>query len=281
MKPTRGYYCIIQFCPDLGRLEAANIGVLLFCPDLGFLRARTSSDNARIRHFFGDEGHDWARINSFKLGIEQRLEVERGDIRTLEALETFIARRANLVQISPPRPMKVTDPEKDLDQLFKDLVGGQARVHRGLSLKRFLRQKFMTAGLTNKIQTDIRVKVPISERQIEVPYGFQNGRFNLIQPAGFQATNPEHAKNTACRYAVEGESLYENPDPQLGRLQLILVGKFGPSQSESRSGVERILKEHHVRLYTATEVDRLVEEIRTTAKDLPNSVISESELGDR
>jgi len=30
MNPTRGYYCIIQYCPDLGRLEAANIGVLLF-----------------------------------------------------------------------------------------------------------------------------------------------------------------------------------------------------------------------------------------------------------
>ena len=38
MKPSRGYYCIIQYCPDLGRLEAANIGVLLFCPDRGFLK---------------------------------------------------------------------------------------------------------------------------------------------------------------------------------------------------------------------------------------------------
>ena len=127
MKPMRGYYSIIQYCPDLGRLEAANIGVLLLCPDLGFLKARMSRDNARIRHFFGDEGHDWTRINAFKSGIEERLEVEHDDIRTLEALESFISRRANLIQISPPRPMKVHDPEKDLDQLFKDLVGGQAR----------------------------------------------------------------------------------------------------------------------------------------------------------
>lgn len=272
MKPTRGYYCIIQFCPDLGRLEAANIGVLLFCPDLGFLRVRTSNNNTRIRHFFGDEGHDWVQINSFKVGIEQRLEVEREDIRTLEALETFIARRANLIQISPPRPMKVKDPEKDLDQLFTDLVGGQARIHRRSSLKGYLRQKFTTAGLVNKIRTDIRVKVPISERQIEIPYGFKNGRYNLIQLAGFQATNPEHTKLTACRYAVEGESLYENPDPELGRLQLILVGKFGTNQSENRSGVERILNKHRVRLFAVNEVDRLVEEIKKTARDLPDTV---------
>ena len=270
MKPSRGYYSIIQFCPDLGRLEAANIGVLLFCPDLGFLGVRTSRDNARIRHFFGDESHDWARINSFKLGIEERLGVERDEIRTLESLETFIARRANAIQISPPRPMKVTDPEKDLDQLFKDLVGGQPRSQRGPNLKGFLRREFAKAGLDRKIQRDIRVRVPVSERQIEVPYGFQNGRYNLIQVAGFQATNPEHAKTTACRYAVEGESLYEHPDPHLGRLQLIVVGKFGSQQSGSRSGVGRILAAHHVRLYSATEVDQLVEEIKRTAKDFPD-----------
>ncbi len=109
--------------------------------------------------------------------------------------------------------MKVSDPEKDLDQLFQDLVGGQARVKSGPSLKRFLGQKFEKAGLDKMIQTDIRVKVPISERELEVPYGYQNGRFNLIQLAGFQATNPEQAKITACRYAVEGESLFENADP--------------------------------------------------------------------
>jgi hypothetical protein len=268
VKPSRGYYCIIQYCPDLGRLEAANIGVLLFCPDRGFLRARTSSDNARIRHFFGDEGHDWSRINSFKAGIEDRLVVEKDEILTLEALESFIARRANLIQITPPRPMKVFDPEQDLDSPFQDLVGGQARANRGQSLKRFLRQKFTAAGLDRKIKTDIRVRVPISERPIEVPYGFQNGRFNLIQLTKFQAANPQQAQITACRYAVEGQSLYETPDPHLGPLQLIVVGKFGSNQPHSRTGVEKILKEHHVRLYATTELDRLVDEIRRTARDL-------------
>jgi len=51
VKPTRGYYWIIQYCPDLGRLEAANIGVLLFCPDRE-IKARMASDNGRIRHFW-------------------------------------------------------------------------------------------------------------------------------------------------------------------------------------------------------------------------------------
>ncbi|WP_165233373.1 DUF3037 domain-containing protein [Aquisphaera insulae] len=270
MKPSRGYYCIIQYCPDLARLEAANIGVLLFCPERDFLQARMSGDNARIRHFFSEAPHDWIQINAFKNGLIDRLDVEREEIRTLEALETFIGRRANQIQISPPRPMKVTDPSRDLDQLYADLVGGRARHSKGQSLSGFLRKKFVGAGLDRKIRENIRVTVPVSQREIELPFGFQNGRFNLIQVARFEAEAPERAKDTACRYAVEGQSLYENPDPTLGPLQLILVGRFR-SVAESRPGVERILEAHKVRLYASTEVDRLVDEIRRTARALPES----------
>src|SRR5208337_3569030 len=112
MNPAKGYYSLIQYCPDLSRLEAANIGVVLFCPERWFLRALTSGDNRRIIHFFGKEGHDWVRINSFKLALEERLQVEDGKIRSVEDLEKFIALRANRILMTPPRPMQVGDPEK-------------------------------------------------------------------------------------------------------------------------------------------------------------------------
>src|SRR5260370_42102191 len=127
MKPAKGYYSIIQYCPDFSRLEAANIGVLLFCPERCFLKARPARGNKRIKRFFGSEGQDWSRTDSFKIAVEERLDVENGAINTLEDLERFIATRANRLQIAPPRPMQVTDPEKDLDQLFHELVGGQHR----------------------------------------------------------------------------------------------------------------------------------------------------------
>ena len=129
MKPTKGYYSLIQYCPDLSRLEAANIGVLLFCPDRLFLQARTTRDNRRIRHIFGREGHDWSQINSFKIGLEERLEVERPNIQNLDDLQRFIELRANQIQITTPRPMRVRNPDEDLAQLFQDLVGGAQRKH--------------------------------------------------------------------------------------------------------------------------------------------------------
>ncbi len=268
MTPTTGYYSIIQYCPDPSRVEAANIGVLLFAPKLCFLKARTATGNARIRRFFGAQGHDWRRINSFKQAIEERLEVEQGTIHTLEDLEQFIGRRANRLRITPPRSMRVINPEKDLDDLFRDLVGGRPRSEQPASFKQYVGAQFARAGLSPKIRTDIQVVVPAFARRVEVPYGFQNGRFNLIQPARFQATDAATVIPTACRYAVEGRSLYESPDAELGELQLVVVGQFPASAAEPKQVVARILAENKVRLYPASNLDRLIDEIRRTGKDL-------------
>ena len=55
MKPQKGYYSIVQYCPELSRFEAANIGVLLFRPVSGFLNVMTSGNNRRIIKFFGSK----------------------------------------------------------------------------------------------------------------------------------------------------------------------------------------------------------------------------------
>ncbi len=47
MSTKRGYYSLIQFCPNPSRAEAVNLGVLLFCPEAGFIGARTSATNQR------------------------------------------------------------------------------------------------------------------------------------------------------------------------------------------------------------------------------------------
>ena len=276
MKPAKGYYSIVQYCPDLSRLEAANIGVLLFCPDRHFLKARMERGHGRVQKFFGSDGHDWSRIESFKRAVDERLQVEDAHIKTIDDLRKFIARRANRIQITPPRPMRVTDPEKNLDQLFAELVEAEHHRQHTPSLRHYLSQQFTSAGLTSKLRKDVKVKVPVLDRQIEIPFGFLNGRFNLIQPAGFRAAEPVQVETTACRYAVEGRSLYDHPDPQLGKLQLVVVGMFGPEESATKTRVRRILVDNKVRLFATSELSQLIEEIRETAKDLPTNAASAS-----
>jgi hypothetical protein len=268
MTAHQGYYSLIQYCPDLGRLEAANIGVLLFRPRPHFLKAVTVPNNRRIIRFFGSEGHDWARINAFKKGLEDRIAVEGPAIETVEQLEKFIAQRANLLQITPPRPMKVVHPKEDLDELYKELLGESVHWTSTRTLRRFLAERFSTAGVEAKIRKEIRVRVPLLQKEVDIPFGFQNGRFNLINPVQFESTQPEQSVVTACKYAVEGRSLYENPDPKLGELQLVVVGKFRPKDQESPSRVQRVFQDYRVNLFRTSELPQLIEEIRTTGKDI-------------
>jgi len=273
MNVERGYYSLIQFCPDRERLEAANIGVVLFCPESGFLGARTARGNHRIRQFFGhDADFDWSQINTIKKSIEKRLAKEQalGELKNLEDLETFIAKRANQIQLTQPRPMKVFDPTSDLDQLFVDIIGEPKRRTKSGGLKARIEESFERGGVNDRIQRDICVEVPIFSKSVQIPYGFQNGRFNLITPVRFESGDPDAAVKTACRYAVEGESLYRHEDQRLGEMQLLVLGKFRAKDSASRDIVGRILGEHDVRLFDMVTLPELVDEIRHGAKPLAN-----------
>lgn len=268
MNPVKGYYCLIQYCPDLGKLEAANVGVLLFCPERLYLKARTAGNNRRIIQFFGRAGHDWDRINSLKRGIEERLAKESSGIQTLEDLQRFIALRANVVQITPPRPMKVFDPEKDLAQLAHDFLGDIGTKTNQRSLKRIVQDKLFGAGLQDRLRTDIRIQVPLFKKEVEVPFGYKNGRFNLLTPVPFTAKDIDHSVNTACKYAVEGQSLNETTHPELGRLRFCVIGHFKPNDRETSDRVEAVLGKYDVKLYKTSRITTLVEEIKQTAKVL-------------
>jgi hypothetical protein len=265
---SKGYYSLIQYCPDLGRLEVANIGVLLFCPDRQFLHALTTKGNTRIVHFFGSKGHDWKRINSFKKGLEQRLERERSSMKTLADLQKFVDQRANLLQITPPRFMKVIDPQADLNNLYHELIGETTTKMKAKTLSKFLAEHLAGPSLARKLRTDIEVEVPAFGRFVEFPFGYQNGRFNLIKPVGFEASEPERSLATACKYAVEGQSLYKHRHPKLGDLQLVVVGQFRANDQESPTLVRNIFEENGVKLYSTSNVDSLVGDILHHGKDI-------------
>jgi len=271
MESSKGYYCLIQYCPDLSRLEAANIGVILFCPERRFIRAKTAQGNDRVRRFFGSQDNDWTQINAIKNSIENRLEVAGHDFKSLDDLTNFISTRANEMQISPPRPMKVFDPEKDLEELFEELVGGRSREPLKYSappVEKALAKTFRETGVEEFIHRDVTVTVPAFHKPLTVPFGFQNGRFNLIQPVRFHQTMESRIVDVACRHAVEGRSLYDHPDEKLGDLQLIVVGSFATESSEYKDLVSDILEENQVALHSIDEVQTLIEEIKTTGKKL-------------
>ena len=262
MKPNKGWFSIVQFCPDPNRLESANIGVLLFCPSLDFLDVQIATDNQRIIKFFGSKNYDLTLVNSFKKGLKERLRKEHDNIVDHEQLVDFVDRRANQIRISPPRSIRVAEPEKQLDELFAELVGGPTHRERGEGDR--LARNLEQPSIESKLYKSIPVTVPIDGRRLQVPYAFQNGRFNLIQPVRFQSENP---LRTAYRYAVEGDSIYETEHDKFGKMKLLVVGSFRSKSDENKQVVNRVLENHHVSLYSMDDVGKLVNEILTTGKN--------------
>lgn len=261
-QPSKGYFSIVQYCPDMARAEAANIGVVLVCPDRAFQQAVVSNDNARVRHFFGTQGHDWKEINIYKTAVVERVKAE--GFQTLVEFEKYVSSRANLVTMTRPRFVKVRDPKADLQRLYDELVGGRSRATRRTGFRKSVRSRLMRANLGDKLKEDISVTVPVIERQLNIPFAYRNGRVNLIRPVPFAAKDSDSVITTACKYAVEGRSLFESPHPQLGELRLVIVGRF--RSKKLVDPVHKIFEKHEVKLYHDTELGELIHEIQVSGK---------------
>src|SRR5262249_23010391 len=153
--------------------EAANVGVLLFCQDRNFIDVRTAASNQHIARFFGRESYDPERLRSLKRFIEDRVRLSK--IKTMDDLNRFIESRANEILIGQPRPMKVFNPESDLQKLYEELVGGKARTpdkHR--QFIRAVDDKFDVPELRQKVQRDVEIELPIIGSRLHYRYAFNN-----------------------------------------------------------------------------------------------------------
>ena len=235
MKPKRGYYSLIQFCPDASRLEAVNVGVVLLCPDAGFLAARTAAGNRRAEKLVERGEFDRAALNSAKRAIEHRLEVDRDSLLSLEDLQRFVATRGNSLKLTDPRPVKVFNPQRDLDSLFAQLVGGRARTQRPQPVTPELDGVFHRLNEEGRARLDWQVNVPVLGRTLRVPYAYRNGEWNLVKPQRFSGSEAS-AIGTAMRLAVEGDLLQRHVSDDEGAKRLIVVTLFsGNTDTQSVS----------------------------------------------
>lgn len=126
MNPTtRGYYSIIQYCPDPSRLEAVNIGIALFCPEVKFLKAAFGRRRIHVERLFGKQ--DWEFFELQKTALKARLSPQNDEFQELTDLEEFVAKRVGSFRLTPPRPVKVMDPTMELKDLLSRLVGNSAK----------------------------------------------------------------------------------------------------------------------------------------------------------
>jgi len=262
MRAYRGYYGLIQYCPDPGRAEAANIGVIVFCPELQFIDARISDSNERIRRFFGRESFDPARVNAAKRAIKSRLGVSREHFRCLEDFERFAQGRANELLITRPRPMRVEDPDSDLDRLCKELVGVSVPREKTSARIPELDELFRQPSLSGRVEFDKQVTVPVLERPLKVPYAYRNGTLNLVKPQSFSGAQSA-AIGAAERTAIEGDLLRRYPEEPDGQRCLIVIPTFETQALEQHLGarIGKLFGLYGVRTVFRNQIEQLAAEV--------------------
>jgi hypothetical protein len=263
MNETKGYYSLIQYCPDQSRLESINLGVVVFCPELHFLKARwLTNARPRVRKMFGEQ--DWHFLENQIGALDSRLSIEPA-FAGREEFVRFSETRANSLQLTAPRPVKVHDPSRAVETLFNDLVGEKPARPRAPQVAGRLTQALKSSGLLSVVRQNVEVQIPHLRRTLKASYGYQNGRYNLIEPAQFGLSDEEHVIEKASRVAVTGKFLYEGEDENLGLLQLVVVGDFKPDQQETRRVVSEIFANNRVNLYTFEQLDPLLADIKANA----------------
>lgn len=269
MTPARGYYSIVQYCPDPARFEAANVGVVLLCPDRGFVDMRYAKDNARVTRFFERGVYDISRLNLYKKGLAERIR-EGGEIESRESFATFASLQVNLLRLTPPAFCRVEEPCKAvLERLFQDLVGETTAAVKQTGLKSRLRDAFRASGLLDTVvREEVHVRVPAFRREEEFPFAWTNGKTNLIEPVRFMAERHDAIESAAAKRAVAGQSLRHADDSDLGPCELNVVGQFRATDAEAKATVKAILAEAGVPLIDAASLPQYLQTIRNTGRPL-------------
>lgn len=176
MNQHKGYYSLIQFCPDPSRLEGINLGVLVYSPDDGRLVFRLTQSNQRIRKVFGQQ--DWNFIDRVRESVQSRLQSEK--FETVHDLESYIAKRANVVQLTPLRPLKIGEIDQEVSALYRRLVESE-RVARQPRISTYLSRKLIEAGVEGFVKKSISIEIPtlkqLKEKSARSERGFLGGLF--------------------------------------------------------------------------------------------------------
>lgn len=272
MDMTKGYYSLIQFCPDRGRLETVNVGLVLLCPEHNFLKVRLSSSNTRLKKLVGGRGFDSEAVNAAKQAMFNRLTLMREKITSAEDLERFAATRANDLLLTNPRPTAVADPEADMLRLYDDLVGEpleqeetSVMVHHQLvdELRRTIIDRPSLAG---KIQVNCEVAVPDIGRSFKANFAYNNGSRNLVRSEIF-SKREGHAINQAERLGVESFFVQSANAPDGRRQKVIIIPDSETPNSPAVRKVEKIFEQLGVRVVPRHQLAELALEIEREAHE--------------
>lgn len=255
MKP--GFYSLIQFCPDATRAEGVNVGVVV-----GALGAspciKLAGQNEQVKKRFGKDSFDEVRLEVEKRGLARRL--AELSLQEMSELARFISLEAGRLVVLEPRPLMVTSTAEDAERLFVRLVDDPAPVRRSRGKAPKLDRFFEPLVSEKLVQRSVTVDIPLMGKSLHTDYAYRNGRQNFIKAHAFSA-DLDSAFASVSDIGSKGLLLAKHPGELESRL--ILVSDI--EDTNSRTLIEAMLKDHQVRSVDIRDIDELVDEVRREA----------------
>lgn len=267
---ARGFYSVVQYCPDRSRAEAVNVGLVLLCLDPHALRVKMTGNHDRVRRLFAIGQPELKNLRVSTQGLASRLENCAADFRNAEDLSAFAASRANDLQLTEPRLAKLTDIDQDFDRLFSELVyqeSTSATLARELPVTLLpprLHDVFYRLLDARKIWDPKPIRVPVLGRKLDVPFAYRNGVVNLIKPQVFSGS--KRAESDAAILAVNGNLIQKHPiDGEQHKLIVVSTQEDSKQSREIDEHIEPLFREYGVRLIRPDDAETFAKEVEESA----------------
>ena len=271
---ARGFYSVVQYCPDRFRAEAVNVGLVLLCVDPHTVHVKMTDNLDRVRKLFAINKAELTNLKFSAHGLSSRIEKSTDELRTSEDLASFAASRANDLRLTEPRLAKLDDFEGDFERLFEQLVEVHStsemagvlydRITRSNQLPPRLDEVFHRLQQTQKIWQPGTITIPVFRQTMQIPYAYRNGVANLVKPHHFPAT--KSAETQAATLAINGDLIQKHPiDGQQRKLIVVSARESAKQAREIDEHVAPLFQEYGVRLIRPADADAFACEVEQVA----------------
>ena len=256
---ARGFYSVVQYCPDRFRAEAVNVGLVLLCVDPHALRVKMTGNHDRARKLFAISKQGLRDLKFSTDGLISRIENSADELRTSEALAAFAASRANDLRLTEPRLAKLVNFDEDFERLFAQLVETHSTAELAEAcpvevLPPKLGEVFYRLQQARKIWQPGMITVPVYKRKLEIPYAYRNGVVNLVKPHVFPAN--KRAETQAAKLTVNGQLIQKHPiDGEQHTLIVVSTQENAEQAKEIDAHVAPLFRDLGVRLVRPHEAD--------------------------
>jgi len=240
----------VQFCPDAARAEVANVGVLLFSPGHKFIEVCLSKNIKHVQSVFHGLDFDAKQVDMMKKWLKDRVSVQKDNFHSVDDLNHFISTRFNEMVLTAPRSIVVEKPAKLLEALYNELVATREKVKQAVGeegaapLFPEMDTFFKRSKFSGMVQFDQQLTVPVSGKQIDIPYVFTNGCISYVKPENI--INFEAAE----KRLVDGWLLTEHGNIDGMTRELLVLAKIEkPKLREQVTELSAKISNSHVRFF--------------------------------